>query len=115
MLEIRKAQFQAFQQHAKKDFRRRLHRRLRREISLENMSDEEIDAQIAAGICQAHDCRITREIDVARFVEAVCVRLGGFPPNGLPKPALPILYAYGVSSQQRIEGFISWCHSRNGG
>jgi uncharacterized membrane protein len=114
MLEIRKAQFQAFHKHAEKDFRRRLHLKLRREISLETMGDEEMDAHIEAGITQARDCRLTREIDVARFVEAVCTRLGGFPANGLPKPALPILYAYGISPQEKVDRFISWCYSQNG-
>lgn len=114
MLEIRHAQFQAFCEHAEKDFRRKLRVQLRQVIAEEDMSDAVIDDNIDSGIRHARDCRITREIDVARFVEAVCTRLGGFPPEGLPKPALPILYAYGVSAGRRIVNFVSWCDSRHG-
>jgi hypothetical protein len=115
MLEIRQAQLQAFRDHAERDFRRRLYRRLRHIIPLEMMSDKDIESQIEAGVSQAQDCRMTREIDVARFVEAVFVHLGGFAAKGLPKSALPILYAYGVSPERRIDDFISWCGQRHAG
>jgi hypothetical protein len=115
MLQIRAAQMQALREHAEKDFRRRLRARLLTSIPQERMNDDQIEANLEAGLRLAHDCRLTREIDIARFVEAVCVRLGGFPPKGVPRPALPILYAYGVSAERRVDRFISWCDSQHGG
>jgi hypothetical protein len=113
MLVIRDSQMQALREEAVNDFRRRLCVRLRSALPEERMTSEELDRNIEAGIRQARDCRITREVDVARFIEAVCVRLGGFPKQGLPRPALPVLYAYGREGETRVNEFIAWC-DRNG-
>jgi hypothetical protein len=114
MLEIRAAQLKALRDHAERDFRRRLRNHLRATIPDDEMTPAEIDLNIETGINQARDCRLTREVDVARFVGAVCAYLGGFPPEGLPKPALPLLYAYGASPEERLDHFVSWCESQDG-
>jgi hypothetical protein len=50
------------------------------------MDDGQIEANVAAGLRQARDCGFRREIDIARFVEAICVYLGGIPKAGLRRP-----------------------------
>jgi hypothetical protein len=111
MLEIRQAQLQAFREHAVKSFRRRLSKRL---AEVTELSDTEIEANIEFGIRMASEYRLKREADIARFIETVCVYLGGFPATGLPRPALPLLYAYGVDPARKLDNFALWCGAQRG-
>jgi hypothetical protein len=109
MFVIRNAQLEVFRKHLEQDFRRRMCRRIRETVPAGIMDDGQIEANVAAGLRQARDCGFQREVDIARFVEAICLYLGGIPKAGLPKQVLPILYAYRADPEIKIQRFIDWC------
>src|SRR5271155_2430718 len=106
MLVIRESQLEVFRNHLEDDFRRRLCRRIRAAIPDNIMDAGQIETSVVAGIRQARDCGFEREKDIARFVEAICAYLGGFPGTGLPKPLLPILYAYRADPEIKLQRLI---------
>lgn len=108
MLVIRNVQMAVFRKRFEEDFRRRLCRRIREAVP-GRLDDSRIEANVMAGIRQAREYGFRREIDIARFVEAICVHRGGFPETGFPKQVLPILYAHAADPAVKIQRFIDWC------
>jgi hypothetical protein len=114
MLTIREAQLRTLQEQSKAGFRHRLRARLLSILPAESFPTADLDTHIDRGLEQARDCGLTSEADVARFVEAVCLYLHGFSPEGLPKEALPGLYAFHVKPAVKVERFVAWCKSGGG-
>ena len=109
MLVIREAQLQVFRSALEAEFRRKLGRHLQGRCK--RLSDSDIENQISLGIARAKEHGLVREIDVARFVEAVCVHLGGFTAEPFPKPALAILFGYRTDPDAKLKRFLQWCQS----
>jgi len=107
MLTIRDAQTEALRRHAIVDFQKQLRGRVA-ELA-PNFTAEQVEAQVARGMALAAEFHLSREIDVARFVEIVLVHLGGFKEQPLPKPALSILYGYKVDPEVKLRRFREWC------
>ncbi len=107
MLVIRDAQFEAVSRALDAEFRAKLTRHLQGHAPFRRDSD--IQDQISLGMKQAREYGLIREIDVVRFIEAMCVYLGGFTAEPLPKPALAILYGYRTDPEARLNRFIRWC------
>lgn len=102
-----------FQTYLEESFRRRLRDRLQAVLpDPARFAAPGFEQQIRTAIDQAVDCGITKEAQIANFVEAVFIHLSGFPENGLPKETLPALYAYGVDPAVKIDRFIDWCKER---
>ncbi len=113
MLVIRDAQMGAFQRHLEENFQRRLRHRLQRVLpGGPRLAMRELDEQIRVAIDQAMDCGLSKEADVALFVETVFTHLEDFPERGLPKEIRPALYAYGVDPSLKVDRFIHWCKSQ---
>jgi phosphoglycolate phosphatase-like HAD superfamily hydrolase len=109
MLVIRDAQLEVFRAALQAEFREKLRRHLRGRCP--RLNDSDIPVQITLGMAQAKEYGIVREIDVARFIEAVCVYRGGFAAEPFPKPALAILYGYRTDPDARLDRFIHWCET----
>lgn len=106
---IREAQLEAFRRALEAEFQRKLSRHLREKCP--HLRDSDIQDQISHGIEQAKEYGLVREIDVARFIDAVCVYRGGFTAEPLPKPALAILYGYRTDPHAKLDRFIQWCEA----
>lgn len=110
MLTITDSQMAAFQQAHIDNFRLRLFDHLQ---ALQHKSDLHLDDRflqdvIGEGIDQCRRFRLTREIDVARYLEIRYIALHGKTDNELPVEALQILLTYGVDPTHKLDRFQSW-------
>jgi len=78
-----------------------------RGVSLEPV---QLDAEIRKGIAHARQFHITREADVARFVELVLARWGMHPEAGYPRKLLPNLMAHGLDAGLKLDRFEAQWH-----
>ena len=110
MLTIRREQMKVFEVQREADFRRRLHAHARKLLNdaRREISDEELTSQLTLGLARGR--RFFRaETDLARYVEVVLTKLGGWDPqNDHPEAALQMLRAPGVQPQTRLDNFARW-------
>jgi hypothetical protein len=66
-------------------------------------------AQVELGIPYAAEFGLHQQPDVARFIELVCLHMGGFNGDAFPKPALSILYSYRADPTRKLDRFAEWC------
>jgi hypothetical protein len=110
MLTIRREQMKAFEISRRAGFARAIGESI--ECSLREMGRGnecvELDAAIHHRMEEAQRFGLTRESEVARFVETTILHLGVSWKKDLPKPALAILLSYGLDPSVKLERFRTW-------
>lgn len=114
MLTIRREQMAVLEQVRRQDFENRLLSHLERELARLGapMGTSRLRECVARGVVEAPNYGLASEEQVANFVEATCIHLGGFPKGALPKPALAILYSYGLSPNVKLDRYRQWAAAR---
>ena len=107
MLTIRPDQIKVFEDALLDDFEERLLQHLQSRLPQAG-NGAWLQDQITRGIREALDYNIRSERDIAAFVEATCVALGGFPEGPLPRQALAILRSYGADPGLKIDKYRNW-------
>src|SRR5262249_6253525 len=99
-----------FERSARIRFENRLLRRLTAVIPAEKEAalPGGLERQARLGTEDALRRGITRESDVARYVELMCRMAGGFGGNPLAKPMFNILNAYGEPAAARLDRLEAW-------
>ncbi len=105
MLTIRDAQLEAFREPLTRTFLDRLADYL---VAAAGVSPDSAPGQAESALASAREFNLTAESEVAEFARIVCLRLGGFPIDSLPRPAQNLLLAYGVSGADRLGAFDAW-------
>jgi hypothetical protein len=110
MLTIRSEQLQAFEKERVAGFTERLVAALRETATRERLlvGDDWLQSQIDKGLQQGRRFELRTERQLARFIEATCFDLGGFPEGDWPKPALAILMAYGADGDSKVDRYCHW-------
>jgi hypothetical protein len=106
VLVIRRSQMKVFEKASAADFARRLRGHLQEKFP--NISDDVLSGRIAAGLESAASFEIKRECDVVRYVELFCKWGCAATGQAFPKPALNILYSYGVEAAQKLDRLEAW-------
>jgi hypothetical protein len=100
---LREAHMKAFEADSLRRFRQRLFSHLLSLAPEPKPSLPVLEQQVDAGLKAADEFGFTRECDVARFIEIVLLKFGGFLGPSLPKRALNVLYAYRVDPADKLE------------
>jgi hypothetical protein len=107
MLTIRDEQMAALRASRTAAFERQLRARL--ELILPErgviLAPATLDLEIGKGCADAGRFHITREIDVARFIELVLTHWGAHPEAGYPRHLLANLMAYGLDGGLKLDRF----------
>jgi hypothetical protein len=101
---IRSEQLKALERERLQRFKDRLRRRLETWAP----GGQDFRAQIDRALAEGPSFGLISEKDIARFAEITCCHLGGFPEGRLPRPALAILMAHGVTSGAKLERYLAW-------
>lgn len=110
MLTITNSQMSAFQQAHIDDFRRRLFEHLKalqHKAGL-NLDDRLFHDAIGEGMDQCRRFRLTREVDVVRYLEIRSIAFNGIADTELPVEALQILLTYGIDPSLKLDQFRAW-------
>jgi len=115
MLTIRREQMRAFENSRRTAFARAIGESIECTLRKMGRGNEcvELDATIHHEIEQAQRFGLTREREVARFVETTILHLGISGNKELPKPALAILLSYGLDPSIKLERFHTWAQAES--
>ena len=113
MLTIRDAQMAALNANRRLDFERRLYSHLKGTLPTPGI-EENLMEQIRRGILRGPEYGLVSEKHVAQFVEITLANLGGFPQGDLPKPALALLYSYGMDPDAKLDSYSEWAKRQGG-
>lgn len=103
MLIVRQKQMAVLQMHAEKDFVKRVTSRLSR---TEGESLESVERFVKEGLEAARGFSLTREADVAHFLEITWDTFGELPP--FPRAALAILCRRTANTSSKLEDYAAW-------
>ena len=116
MLVIRDEQMAVFRNQLEGDFRRRLFERLKqvRDDGLPALTDDRLSEQMERGLRSGRRFFST-ERDLARYLEIVLTRLGGWNGDDHPQPAIDLLASLAVPGQRRLDHLEIWLGKARGG
>lgn len=115
MLVIRKEQYEQFEQAALADFKARLLSHLLEvlpALGLKRISPDQLRAEIDEGLERGPRYRIRTEQELSRYIEAVCVSMGGFEPGGDSRELRKILNDHRLNLDEKLSKLAVWAKGR---
>ena len=108
-LVIRDEQMAVFRNRSEADFRRRLFERLSQinENAGQTLTDDALANQMERAITSGRRFFST-ERDLARYVEIVFTRMGGWSDNDHPRQVIDLLASRAVAGARRLDNLEHW-------
>jgi hypothetical protein len=114
MLVIREEQMALLAQDRQARFKARLVDYLRTNLpQCSGIDEEQLGSEVDEGIRQALEFRLSREVDVARYVEILYQCCGGPSGEELPREALAILHTFGIDPALKLDRFQGWAEAQS--
>ncbi len=113
MLTIRREQMHVLEDDARRRFRLRVKRYLRKRLHEQGFAftEEAVEEHVRLGFARVANLGIRSEADVARFFELAATLMGGFGAGPFPSEANRILEAQSVSAAERLQRFACWAEA----
>jgi pSer/pThr/pTyr-binding forkhead associated (FHA) protein len=112
-LRIRKEQMDLLAGPKKADFKKRLMLHLDEILPQKGITipPDQLEKQIDEAITRSKHYRVSRECDVAQYVEIVIAHLGGFGEKPHPLEARNILYDHRLKPEEKLAKLRAWAES----
>jgi len=116
MLTLRNEQVAILKNETSKPFKQALEAHLQEVLPEKGVrfDGETLKKQIEEGIRRASYYKLTRQRDVARYIELACGNFGGFLEGRHPKAVRQILYDHRLSPEEKLDRVEEWIESKRG-
>ena len=107
---VTESDLQNYVRHRDQGFRQRLKSHLTDFLQShgQNVNQEQLDSQIIVGLERAKRYLLTKQSDIARYLELICFHVRSFEERGDPLPVQNILFDRRIKITERLDRLEDW-------